>query len=619
MIQICAHLTGLKHDQFHARPARHFADILGVVRESIKHIQQAFLALCLIATTVYSHADVVSHDVAFSDADLFESDAINTKSNSPLRVQFSAMGQDLSLRLTPSRFNRLAQKHNIAANDFPRLMQGVVEGAPDSWARISVHDGKISGSVFYANKLLQLENRSQVKHLLSDDQSNSEYVFLEPAISNKATSILNELYGAVDKIRYAPEYKLKNTSNAPIPIDQRVITRSTDALGTGVTRVLRIGIYIDSRYNELHGNRGLANALDIIHSVDAIYQAEFGIAIIVEGISDQKDPALDPMRDKGGTVDQIMENFRQVRIDDELLPDDLTLVHLFSGHNDPERVIGLGWVNVACRLDGYDLSMSTPFTFATLLAAHEMAHNLGALHDTEPHCNTEGTQAPDRLMWPRLSRSSQPTFSNCSKESIQLAKNASCNHDNIDVDIRLRTYPTSESLRRSVVVDVTNKDPHGRAAELSSSTQFPEGTQFVDMSAGCTVYNYVVDCVHGEVQAGSTHSTAITAELLSQSTERVFSNVKLQGASDILFHDNRAQSQLLQFDTRTGEAIASVSAVNPIAQSASAQDDFVSNIGAMSLWWWFTGVLIWLQRVSFAYRLKLNLGGTFNRVIGDRH
>jgi len=526
----------------------------------------------LVISIKTAYANVIFHDVVIVDSN-------------PGSLQLSAMGHDIKLQLKQSRFNRLlylqADTQTKKQHIPPLLYEGYVTGDKNSWARITFDNGKPFGYLFYNGKLLQLDSRSRIKELIAsswqynwqdnwqdrqqDDLQDNALVLIETASHGAAQQLLQTFSYKVDTLKFAPAPK---SLTAPANKNALALSKETfsnealnrDAFGTNVTRTIRIGIAVDSRFNEAHQQRGLARALSIINSVDAIYQSQLGIAILVEAISVYEDPNTDPMRYFEGTVDQLLSNFRPVRIDDPKLPADLSLVHLFSGHRDPDRVIGLGWINTACRLDGYDVSMSTPFPFDTLLAAHEIAHNLGALHDDHQQCHMDSSRSTSTLMWPRLSSDTTAEFSACSIRSVQAGKNASCNMDNIDVAISMNAYPTSEALRRSLVIHAQNNDSLQRTSQLTSITNFPEGTTFTDISAGCRIDGKSAYCNHGSVKAGDTQTMSVTATLPNHSQEDVISEIVPINSSDVQTNDNRAVIKLLQFDSSTGEAVAGDSA-----------------------------------------------------------
>lgn len=136
-------------------------------------------------------------------------------------------------------------------------------------------------------------------------------------------------------------------------------------------------------------------------------------------------------------MDQILSAYRDIRLGDVALPADLALVHLFSGYDDPDKVIGLGWIDTACRLDGYDLSVSTPFPYDMLLSAHEIAHNLGADHDDSAACISDNVITGSEIMRSELSGSTQPVFSSCSISKMKPALTAECVLDNTNVGVDL--------------------------------------------------------------------------------------------------------------------------------------------------------------------------------------
>ncbi len=516
-------------------------------------------------------------------------------------VHMSAMGKDMLLQLQPSRFNQLTAENghiDNGDNDVSlRLYQGSIAGDNQSWVRLTQQNGKLNGHLFYYGTLYQLEHRDYLEKLNTTQTVTSEHILFEATLSDDRQNILGNAATFTDNIELAPTYPLSNqpvfhflanqansTLNNAAGTDLSLIADSTaNGFGTQVTRAVRVGIVVDSRFHEAHQNRGLARALSIMSAVDAIYQSQLGIAVIVEGIRVYEDPQSDPMRDKGGTVSQILANFRDVRSNDERLPADLTLVHLFTGHRDPSRVIGLGWISTACRLDGYDLSVSTPFPFDTLLAAHEIAHNLGAVHDDDTRCAATLDNKPNTLMWPEISGLSTAEFSSCSINFMQAAKQANCNLDNINASIAIRTYPSSEELRRAVVVEVTNHDQFGRATQLASTTTFPTGTQFSEISAGCVVINTSVECNHGTVRANANSSISLSATLASRSQENVVSSVTLLNASDVDTSDNRVSIQLLDFMANSGEATAAdLPLLRGDVNAADESGDFITRIGSVS-------------------------------------
>ena len=502
------------------------------------------------------------------------------KTDSEKTFIFEAMGQVFNLTLTPSRFNAYAKLAGQPQHVLPVYYEGKIEGDAQSWVRVAFENDQPSGHLFYFGELYKLDSRNNLTTASTSSNSSDDLVLIHAMGNGGAARLLNALDARVDQLQYAPPYEFSN--NAPFnPLAAGSIeSQERQTSEAVVTRAMRVGIVVDSRFNDFHNGRGLAHALAIMNSVDAIYQSQLGIAIIIEGVRVYENAETDPMYEHGGTVDEILTKFRSLRLEDSRLPKDLTLVHLFSGHRDPERVIGLGWISTACRLDGYDISVSTPFPFDTLLAAHEIAHNLGALHDDDPLCEIDSDDRRTTLMWPELSGNSSTELSACSIRNMQASKNAACNLENIDMSIMLRTLRSSELMQRSVIIEVANKDRFQRATEATSSTRFPNGTEFSDVSAGCWVQGTTVNCDHGLIPAQSIHRLSVSATIASTEQQSVFSEVDLLNAADIYGLDNRAVIEILDVDESSVDTLA---ATQFIAGDALANNnDTIGGFGRLS-------------------------------------
>ena len=278
-------------------------------------------------------------------------------------------------------------------------------------------------------------------------------------------------------------------------------TQKTATSTTAVPRAIRIGIAVDSRYNDFHNGRGLAHALSIINGVDGLFQEQLGLAVIVDNFKVYDTAEEDPIRPFNGSVEQLLEYYREFRISDSSLPTDLALVHLFSGHGDPDKVIGLGWIDSLCRDDGYDLSLSTPYPFAVLLAAHEIAHNLGAVHDDDAQCNNDSSITGSQIMWSEISGQTRLDFSACSVNLMRNALSTACVADNIDVGLNMQSSPATDSLKQHVQISAFNSDSTRIGQQVRSQTQFPAGTILSDASAGCTIDDTLLTCQHGDIAA----------------------------------------------------------------------------------------------------------------------
>jgi hypothetical protein len=548
--------------------------------------------------------------------------------NTETRIQFSAMGRDFTLLLTPSRFNDvdvfyntdLDQRNSVnPTNLTTTVLEGTVEGNAQSWVRITLNNGLPSGYIQEYGQLLRLAPWQEVADSLSLTHKPSDLVLIDTSSQHLIATPKNfSTRPVIDEIRSAPPINPSLQNNAPydlltdalndalndsqsavfsdtgkdVAFSRSIQTRSN--IRQRVTRAIRIGIVIDSRFNDVHNQRGLARALSIINAVDGIYQEQLGVAIELEGIRVYDNPDTDPMRDQGGTVETILNNFRQLRLEDERLSPDLTLVHLFTGHKDPESIIGLGWLNTACRVDGFDLSVSTPYPFDTLLTAHEIAHNLGAFHDDDPRCAVFDLPQNNTLMWSNISGNTTNTFSACSVQSMQASIQDSCNLDNIDMSLALQAYRGNQTLQRSILIEVQNTDFARTARSVQSVTRFPDGTALSNISAGCTVEQNLLRCNHGDMGASDVRQALAVATLPNFSRDDVQSELILPNSADINGTNNWAAISMLnpvavrseptpEVNSATDNQLVTIATVGNVNASGGVESA-AAEVGAVSRW-----------------------------------
>jgi hypothetical protein len=221
---------------------------------------------------------------------------------------------------------------------------------------------------------------------------------------------------------------------------------------------------------------------------------------------------------------------------------------MFSGHRDPDKVIGLGWIDTACRLDGYDLSMSTPFPFDMLLSAHEIAHNLGALHDDDEPCVTDATDLGTNVMWSELSGQTRPEFSSCSLQRMRSKLGSYCLTDNIDLSISLVARPTDRAGELEIEVTAANSDSVRTASGISIRTVFPTGTRLQSVAAGCSVLDNILLCQYSPINASTQQSVTAVAVFNGTDEQQIIAEIDTGNLVDSAQLDNRASIRISPFD-----------------------------------------------------------------------
>ncbi|MEE9319254.1 MAG: M12 family metallo-peptidase [Granulosicoccus sp.] len=459
-----------------------------------------------------------THVVADNDAPamIFPADIQLGKNNHDMQI--SALGRDWHLSLTPR--NPVADAtqprpwHNT---ELPAFYSGYVVGDNTSWVRLGIKGSDVDGYLETDGTLYHLQPASRLHKSLArlSPPFDSQHVMIELSAEAQAVS---------------PTQRANFKSSVP--------------------RAMRVGIVIDSRFNEFHNGRGLAHALSIMNGVDGLYQSQLGLAIVVDGVRIFDDASTDPMREQAGTVDSLLNSFREVRLNDAELSGDLALVHLFSGHQSSAQIIGLGWIDTACRVDGYDLSVSTPFPYAMLLAAHEMAHNLGALHDDDMRCEGQIRNSDKNIMWSRLSGNTRSEFSSCSLQHIQPTLSADCLIDNIDLQINLQARPAKD-MQRYIDIQLGNNDASRAAEHVLSRTSFPADTRLGVLPEDCLWQESTLFCQHAAIAPGSTQTLSVLATLPGAEEQQVTAVIELEQLNDSNPHDNRAVLNALDIETNT--------------------------------------------------------------------
>lgn len=326
------------------------------------------------------------------------------------RLNVSSNGRQYTLLLKPSPILQDTQMAGVTAdrmrNTRIETLAGVVEGESDSWVRITLKGstllGTISidrqrqpliaaatgGSLGYYNRLL----RSDINGRPSSQHTDAP---MPPPKENAISNFLRSIQLNKNKIN-----RRKNE----------------------VTHIARLGVVIDSQYNDYHGGNGFQEALSILNNTDGIFREEFGIALHIESVTVIPDRKSDPLNIGRTTMEKMMRNFRQYRLTTSGLGADIGLATLFSGNKNNDLPLGHAWIGTACRNDGYDVSVVTPFSEADILSTHEIAHTMGASHDFDTACNES-----QHLMTRYLSNHTRQTFSSCSRQAVaNLLATTSC-------------------------------------------------------------------------------------------------------------------------------------------------------------------------------------------------
>jgi len=304
------------------------------------------------------------------------------------KLRVSANGQLLDLLLKPSQVTHNTSVYSLTGQSLHvpvRTYEGKVQGDPHSWVRLTKTANTLDGVISRFDKRFRIT------------QNGNNPIQIEPLAGNHNSDI--------------------TITHSPLKVSNRIV-----AAIPPITHTVDIGIVVDSGFNALHKGRGLAYAMGLINSIDGIYQEEFGVSLRIKTAINIQDPSSDPLDFGAVEVESMLRSFRQFRLSNRQLDASVSLVHLFTGNQPTDEPVGLAWIDTACRPDGYDVGLSTKYRHDVLLASHEIAHNLGALHDTDTACAV----STDKVMWPYISAGTSQHFSRCTVNSVKSSLQNSC-------------------------------------------------------------------------------------------------------------------------------------------------------------------------------------------------
>lgn len=451
-------------------------------------ITQLLVALYLGAAAVTSTPAATVTGQEFSASEQYER-----------RLTISVKGERLALLLKPSHVTRNTRLIDQAGRNISlraRSFTGVVEGQTGSWARVTLTGNNISGVVSNFGQRFQLDTNAEGR------------VVVRPLADNHPPGI---------DITHPPRTTL-----------QRQIRNLTPAQANArVTRVAKMAIVVDSQYNDFHNGQGVEKALSIVNSVDGIFREEFGIALSVEQVITYTDSATDPFNSGAIPIETMLRNFRNYRLQNSQFNDDIGLAHLFTGNRNSDEAVGLAWIDTACRSDGFDVGLSTLYRYDIMLAAHEIAHNLGAEHDSETACRAQ----TNKVMWPYISANTTQHFSSCTVEAVKQAMNNSCHVDAIDLQIS--TYQTSADV---VTAAVRNNDDLRSTPAATLTIDVPPGGMATALQGNCSTPGDQIKCDISTLFPGEQEEVVVKMSNGSDST--IFAQVDPIGFRDVHSDNN---------------------------------------------------------------------------------
>ena len=389
------------------------------------------------------------------------SEASLRSSERPARVRFVAFGRPFELDIE-SNAAVLRDLPAVQRGELPPhvLYKGRLADIPDSWLRLTNVDGRVYGAISDGTDVYAIAPARAISGLLQERVPGGP----DATLIYRAADVESGLGPGFCTVT-APEEPLTGA------VQYTGLTNELAAPATAAallaTRELAIGLVADVQFGQRFVDpQGVM--LSRLNTVDGIFGAQVGVSI--------QATELRVLDDNGGLkasdANTLLKQLATLRSSTpELRSRGLT--HLMTGRDLDGTTAGIAYIDNLCG-NGFSASLSEqgldPWIGA-LVAAHEIGHNFGALHDGEPDSPCASTPRTF-LMAPSINGSG--AFSQCSLSTMAPAvQSAKCLTSTGFVDL---------ALEASAGVSGLAGQPLAAAVELVSVGSLDSPTAAVTLS-----------------------------------------------------------------------------------------------------------------------------------------
>lgn len=432
-------------------------------------------------------------------------------------VKFDAFGRRFELTLETN--DRLQVARKAATGDGVKLYRGHLSGIEGSWARIGTYGAEIHGLIWDGHDLYVVAPTDAVRDAL-----------VPPLDAGTTTNLLFRLSDTL-----LEQGLLCATTDAQATTAQHAyasLQRELRALSRKTDPDLRIEISAigDALFRAQFDSDAAAvdQILLRLNNVDGIYSSELGVHVQVPTTVVYGSP--DPLSTTTVANDLLADLARLRASTPQLHARGLT--HLFTGRDLDGSTVGIGYIGTVCNTQtGVALTeiRGRGAWLESLIAAHEIGHNFGAVHDGEGECSA--VPQDTFLMSPTVHATSA-TFSTCSRNRIvQVMAGASCVTPLPPADLAMAADlgEVRQPVGRAFEWELPVKNVGGKTS-LSARIEVlvPSALQVLDawfLGGTCTSGAGVVACELGEIAGGVTRSVNLTLRGTNPGTHTISAHI----------------------------------------------------------------------------------------------
>ena len=325
-------------------------------------------------------------------------------------LQFDAYGRRFALETVSNErlLAKLPVQRRSALAKY-RILRGKVAGQPGSWLRLTQIDGYFEGLIWDGRELYAVTRYANVATALTTPLN----VALDQTVVFRLSDAANILPAGFCAV---VEPSGPNALSGLAQYKSLVSELRTNALAQAtVTKQMDVALIADTEFQTQQGVNTAAEMLARLNTADGIFAEQVGLllnasaSILVPGRSDPF-----TSNDAGDLLNQLSA----YRVAASGAARTSAIAHLITGKALTNNIVGIGARSGVCSVEsGVSLSAGSSGSFYSgLILAHELGHNLGAVHDGDATgaCASVGS---GYIMWPTITSST--TFSQCSVDTMR--------------------------------------------------------------------------------------------------------------------------------------------------------------------------------------------------------
>lgn len=435
-----------------------------------------------------------------------------------------------------------------------KLYRGTIDGLPGSWVRFATKGLEVHGMFWDGQHLYVIAPREEVR-----DQ-------LVPPLQATSDSVLFRLSdvvlppGATACAATSDPTQPQRASELYASLAHEIKSSTMQQLA--VTKVLEVSAIGDRRFAQRYADEQVARdeILLRLNNVDGIFSSQLGVQIRAATVHIY-DRQNDPFSDSGHAPTLLEQLGNHRRRTGTLRAHGLT--HLFTGRDLDGTTVGIAYMDSLCDAR-YGAGLTEVTTrgswYESLIAAHEMGHNFGAVHDGEAGKACASTPSGQFLMSANVT--GVDTFSECSLGLMRPSiARASCIAAlppadlALDADLGTLRHPVGASFDWELAV---LNEGGSSALNARAEILIPPNVIIEDIfvvGGTCTSGAGVVQCHMGNIAGGASRRVQMTLRSDKVGSHSIFARV---------FADNDVDP-----DDNAGEAVLVVEPEADLALQAS--------------------------------------------------